>query len=133
MGRFRYKGFQTFIKDGCYWLSLCSIADDVRGTPVDLITAYNVTVEKGWVSPNAYIKDPCAILQWLTKRKWSLRVEERVPDVVEDNEWTVLKYYNSRTGFTHFRRRDVDTLTSSTTVAEGKLVACYVFVDEGAE
>lgn len=129
MGRQRYKGVQTFLKDGCYFLSLCSIAEDVTGKNVDIIEAINYSIAQKWARSDGWIDNPTAILSWLTKSKWALRVDDVVPSVVEDNEWTILKYYNSKTKYTHFKRRDVDTLVSSKTVLDGKIVNCYVFVE----
>lgn len=127
MGRQRYKGVQSFLKDGCYFLCLCSIAEDLTGKNVDIIAAYNTAIENKWVTADAFINNPLAILKWLTKREWKLRIDDVVPTNVQDTEYTVLKYYNSRTKYTHFKRRDVDTLSSSKTVVEGKIVNCYVF------
>lgn len=129
MSRDRYKGVQTFLKDGCYFLSLCSIAEDVSRKNVDVIDAINASLQNQWAREDGYVMNPCAILQWLTHSKWELRVEDKVPEVVEDNEWTVVKWYNKSTGLTHFRRRDVDTLVNSNTVAKGKIQSCYVFVE----
>lgn len=130
MGRQRYRGIQTFLKDGCYFLSLCSIAEDVTGKYVDIIEAANVALQQGWVDKDAYIKEPLKLLQYLTHSQWQLNIKDKVPEIVADNEWTVLKYYNAKTGYTHFKRRDVDTLTSSKTVIDGKIVGCYVFKED---
>lgn len=129
MGRQRYKGFQSFIQEGCYFLCLCSIAEDVSGRNVDVIEAYNTAIENKWATADAFINNPIALLKWLTRKDWKMRIEDKVPQEVADNEWTVLKYYNPKTRYTHFKRRDVDTLTSSKTVVEGKIVNCYVFVE----
>lgn len=127
MGRQRYKGFQSFVQEGCYFLCLCSIAEDCTSKKIDVIEAYNVAIEQKWATADAFINNPIALLKWLTHKDWKMRAEDKVPAVVKDNEWTVLKYYNSRTKYTHFKRRDVDTLTSSKTVVEGRIQSCYVF------
>lgn len=129
MGRQRYKGFQSFVQEGCYFLCLCSIAEDVTTKCVDVVEAYNTAIENKWATTDAYIQNPIALLKWLTHKDWTMRIEDKVPQVVADNEWTVLKYYNPKTKYTHFKRRDVDTLASSKTVIEGKIQSCYVFVE----
>lgn len=124
-GRQRYSGLQTFVQEGCYFLCLCSVAEDSSGQRVDIVDAYNVAIQNNWATSDAFINNPLALLKWLTKREWKLRIDDVVPSNVQDNEYTVLKY--KRGGYTHFRRRDVDTLLSSKTVKEGKLEKCYVF------
>lgn len=127
-GRQRYRGIQTLLMDGCYFLCLCSIAEDAGGKPVDIIDVANEALEQGLVSSDGYVSFPVEILEnLLPGTRWELDRQKAVPRLVADNEYTVLKYYNINTGYTHFRRRDVDTLVDSKTVKEGRLVNCYVF------
>lgn len=127
-GRQRYNGLQTFLKDGCYFLSLCSIAEDSSGKKVDIVEAYNMVLDSKWATEDAYILNPTAILHWLTSRHWTLVKSTSLPSSVPDNMYTVAKWVNGNV--THFRRRDVDTLRSSVTVAKGKVKEWYLFTEE---
>lgn len=127
--RKRYSGIQTFLTDGCYFLSLCSIAEECTGIRVDILDAISHSVTHGWATSDAFINEPCKILKYLTggKTEWRLDVEPKVPEKVPEEMYVVLKYFNTRTGYTHFKRRYVDTLQDSRTVAEGKIISCYCF------
>ncbi len=50
-----------------------------------------------------------------------------LPSVINDNQFTIEKWFNPRTKFTHFKRRFVDTLQSSVTVKEGKVIEYYIY------
>ena len=49
-----------------------------------------------------------------------------------DEMYTVEKWVNLSTGRIHFRRRFVDTLTNSITVAQGKLERYYGYIYENS-
>lgn len=127
----RYEGVQDFLKwfdignNGCYLLSLCSIAEEVTGKPADLIGLMADARRKQIFDNEQNILDPCGILQYLTEgKRWKLRIEAVVPSIVKDEEYTVLKY---KWKYAHFRRRGFDTLNDSQTVKNGQIIACYVF------
>ena len=67
------------------------------------------------------------ILEVLTGKKWTKKIMPKLPDKVPDKMYTVEKWYNPRTNFTHFKRRAFDTLKTSVTVKEGKLVEYYTY------
>lgn len=124
----RYAGVQTFLQEGCLFLSLCSIAEEFNGRAVDILEAVAVAKENKWILPSndLTVDGQCKLLQYLTHIEW-VRTERDVLRTELDNEYTVEKWYNSRTGFTHFKRRYVDTLVSSNTVKVGKLMEYYVY------
>lgn len=128
----RYKGTQTVMKNtgesGCLFLSLLSIAEEYRGTPIDFIDAYNKCVEKGLLKKDLFCNDQEKILETFTGKKWKKTVLKELPDhPVPENMYTVEKWFNKRTGFTHFKRRMFDTLESSVTVKEGSIVEYYCY------
>lgn len=128
--RERYEGLQTRLdgidSDGCYFLSLLSVAEEACGRKIDLIDAVNLARRRKLVEEKFYVLDPCALLSALAGGRWTRKVVETLGEV-KDNEYTVAKWRNERTGFTHFRRRYFDTLESSVTVKEGRIVGYYVF------
>lgn len=126
--RERYENLQTELlalhKDGCHFLTLCSIADEYRHDHgleyIDLIWAIRTCTSKGLIDGEFYVKDNgCKILSLLTDgKKWTRKDVEILPPI-RDNDYTEAEYFNPRTQFTHFRRRYFDTLRDSVTVKEG--------------
>lgn len=127
----RYKGIQTvFEKAGesaCLLLSLLSIAEEYTGLPVDFIVAYRKCIELGLIEKDFYCNDQEKMLYELTGKKWKKTVVKELPDLVPENMYTVEKWHNDRTGFTHFKRRGFDTLENSATVKEGKIIEYYCY------
>lgn len=127
----RYNGIQTvFEKAGdyaCLFLSLLSIAEEYTGLPVDFIVAYRKCIELGLIEKDFYCNDQEKMLYELTGKKWKKTVVKELPDLVPENMYTVEKWHNDRTGFTHFKRRGFDTLENSATVKEGKIIEYYCY------
>lgn len=127
----RYNGIQTvFGKAGesaCLFLSLLSIAEEYTGLPVDFIVAYRKCIELGLIRDDFYCNDQEKILYELTGTKWKKTVLKELPVPVPENVYTVQKWFNERTDFTHFKRRGFDTLESSITTREGKIVEYYCY------
>lgn len=120
----RYAGCQTFLTDGCLFLSLCSIAEEKTGEKIDVLGALYECKKRGLVRDDGYINDSCAILSLFTGDHWT-RKQVSVLGKVADNEYTVEIWV--RDGGTHFRRRYVDTLLNSQTVAKGQREGYYVY------
>lgn len=127
----RYEGIQTVMKNtgesGCLFLSLLSIAEEYTGLPVDFIVAYRKCIELGLIERDFFCNDQEKILYEFTGSKWKKTVVKELSNPVPENTYTVEKWYNDRTGFTHFRRRGFDTLESSVTVKEGKILEYYCY------
>ena len=130
----RYNGIQTvFEKAGesaCLFLSLLSIAEENTGLPVDFIFAYRKCIELGLIEKDFFCNDQEKILYEFTGKKWKKTVVKKTPDPVPENMYTVEKWFNERTGFTHFKRRSFDTLESSVTVKEGSILEYYCYTVE---
>mgnify|MGYP002625811352 CR=1 FL=1 len=130
----RYKGAQSLLKkvgeEGCYVLCLLSIAEEVTGKPIDLISALHILIKDRCVEEDMYVLDAEKALYILTGRRAHREIRKDLGKM-KDNEYTVAKYYNKRTGLTHFKRRGYDTLTRSVTATEGELQFYYVFEIEG--
>lgn len=134
--RERYTGIQTVMKNagesGCLFLSLLSIAEEYTGLSVDFMVAYRKCIELGLIEKDFFCNDQEKILYEFTGMKWKKTVLKELPDhPVPENMFTVEKWYNERTGFTHFKRRGFDTLESSVTVKEGFIREYYCYEVEG--
>lgn len=130
----RYQGIQTVFKkansDSCLFLCLLSIAEDYLKKPVDFIQAYRDAIDNKFINDNFYCYQQENILTMLTGKKWKKEIREKLPSPVPEEMYTVEKWYNRKTGYTHFKRRGFDSLVSSRTVLEGKLQSYYCYVVE---
>jgi hypothetical protein len=127
----RYAGVQTRLKNisdyGCLFLALCTIIEEVTGKEADIIGIIQLSRQKGWLSADYTVEDSIAILNEYTGKSFKREIFEFLPDTIKDNEFTIEKWYNPRTGYTHFKRRFVDTLLSSVTVKEGRIKEYYIY------
>ena len=125
----RYEGIQNILKrcgeEGCLFLSLCSIAEEVTGKPVDLIDAIRIC-QKNWsLGFDFTCNDSVRILATLTGKEWK-RFETTNPQfTAADNQYTVAKYVNGK--IMHFRRWGWDVYDASVTVRDGQLKSLYVY------
>lgn len=126
----RYAGVQTFLTEGCLFLSLCSIAEQVANMHVDILSTIQYAKAEGWIDKNNDMTEAsqCALLGFLTGKQWHREEFTELPNPVPDEMFTVEKWCRDKV--THFRRRFVDTLTHSMTVAMGKLSGYYGYVYE---
>ena len=136
----RYDGLQTLFKaayeSACHFLTLCSIADEYRADHklpyIDLIWAIRTCRSRQLIDDEFYVKDDgTGVLKLLTDgQKWSRKDVAKLGKV-GDNDYTEAEWFNPRTGYTHFRRRYVDTLRDSVTVAEGYIKQYRIYTVEG--
>lgn len=120
----RYAGLQRRLtgidSDGCFFLALCSIAEEMLGRPIDLIDAVNLCYRNKLIMDEYTVQSAATILGVLTGKQWTGEVVTSLDNVdIGEHDYTVAVYHNDRTGLDHFRRRYVDTLENSTTVREG--------------
>lgn len=127
----RYRGIQSVLlncgKEGCLFLALMSIAEEVRKEACDLINCINTLFEAKCIKSNFYVSDSLLMLGLLTGKKWHRREVTVLPPEIKENEFTIAQYYNKNTGFCHFRRRGWDTLWDSRTVREGVIKKYYIY------
>lgn len=128
--RMRYEGLQTLLRccgeEGCLFLSLISIAEEVEHTTLDLIEVIRTCLEKGWIEDDFYCNDSLAILSYLTNKTWTRKEVSRFPSL-KSHDYVIANYYNERTGCVHRRRNEFDTLESSITVREGYIQSYYIY------
>ena len=111
---------------GCYFLCLCEIAERHTGQPVDIIRTAVKALEEGWIEEDFTIQRPTEILKYLTEKSWvciKSEKESKSPD-----SYAIQCYKNERTGYTHFRMEDWDSLKDSVTVKEGKIDSYRIFL-----
>jgi hypothetical protein len=140
------EGIQTFLREAgeaaCYALSIIKIAEEVLGKELPCAESLLRGVEGGFISynwndgedsSNFFVTRPAEFLSALTGKRCAVRVVKDPEEVrnwkAEGNEYTVQCWQREKTGYvvTHFRRPAWDSLTSSVTVREGKLVSLRVF------
>lgn len=122
----KWVGVQSAWKEGCFFFALLTILDenDIR---YDLWDVTHFCIKQGYMQDDGYILDSCGLLFALTGKHYEVAIVSSLPAHIPSTWYTVEKWYNERTGYTHFRRRFVDTLKDSVTVSEGSLVAYYIF------
>jgi len=131
----RYSGLQDdlgivskTLKDGaCLLLSLCSIIDELSDKPCDIIEVINTAWDNKWMKWDYELIDSLALLNHFTGKRFSRTEVTSLPSVIKDNEFTIEKWYNPDTKYTHFKRRFVDTLKNSKTVKEGYIKEYYIY------
>lgn len=132
--KLRYKGLQDILRDldfygCCMYLSLASIIEESTGRPFDFVLVTSTALSTGWLQKDGTVRDALSILSFATDKKWS-RTTVKELGTIGQNEYTVEQWSNPTTGMTHYRRRCVDTLFDSRTVANGKLVCYHVFTEQ---
>ena len=128
----RYNECQSYLTEGCLFLSLCSIIEEVTDKPLDILDALAYAKSMNYIDSKheMSVKGQIGLLQDLTGKHWLRKELKVLPIVVPEQMYTIEKWYNKNTGFTHFRRRYMDTLTKSVTVVEGKQEGYYAYIHE---
>ncbi len=126
-----YDGLQTKLnnEDACHFLCLCSIAHESTGHPVDVLGTIT-KVHRRWMESDYFVTNALAILEMLTRHKWTMRKESTLPSIIKDNEYTELLWENPKTGRQHFTRRYVDTVKNSKTVRDGYVKEYRIYTME---
>ena len=114
------------MKYACFFLSLLSIAEEYTGRQVDLLDAARHCQQKGWCLDDFTICHDTAILSWLTGRKVTKEVVDRL-GIVKGNQYTVGKWLSKNGESNHFRRRGWDVYEGSAAVRDGHLMCYYVY------
>lgn len=103
----RYSGLQTLFgvayNTSCLFLCMLSIAEEQTGHDIDFITAYQACLKAKAIDEQFYCTNQERIIETLTGKKWTKQTVSKLPDKVPDKMYTVEKWYNQRTNFTHFK------------------------------
>ena len=120
---------------GCYFMSLLYVRNIYYSEiPAidELFMYYDTFIAKGWMTSDCYVKDPCAILKYLTGKKYSVKKSE----VLDPSAAIIIgRWYNPATNFHHFvvmdKRNTVvwDSLADSNTVKNGIIESYRLFYE----
>lgn len=125
----KWSGIQTCWKEGCYFFTLLTILDEL-GIQYDMHAITRFAIDNNYIKADGYVLEPLLFLKVATGKRFTMKVVQTLPDNIADNQFTIEKWYNAATGYTHFKRRFVDTLIDSLTVKNGKLSCYYIFTCE---
>ena len=110
---------------GCYFMSLLyvrRISYSEVASLDELLMYYDTFIACGWMDPDCYVKDPCAILGYLTGKKYTVKKSE----VLDPNANIIIgRWHNPSTNHSHFVVMDSnnnvawDPLGNSITVRDG--------------
>ena len=98
-----FKGLDKKVKSiydyGCYFLDLLYVSKCREPTLEEIIKYYDTFTAKGWMDEECFVKNPCAILGYITGRKYSV-----TKDVVFDPSavYIIGYFYNPNTSLHHF-------------------------------
>ena len=127
----RYKGVQTKLKyissDGCLFLCLCSIIEEITGQPADIINIVQESMAKKWLDNEFTVLDSLALLREFTGKTFRRLEVKKLPDVIKDNEFSIEVWQMPGSKGKHFKRRFVDTLIDSQTVKYGNIIEYYIY------
>lgn len=120
---------------GCYFMSLLYVSEIPYSelTSLDeLLKYYDTFIIKGWMGLDCYVKDPCAILEYLIGKKYTVKK----CSVIDTSANIVIgRWYNPDTNFHHFVVMDKhnavvwDSLADSNTVKNGILESYRLFYE----
>lgn len=134
----RFEGMQNALTEcglnGCFFLALVSIAEESTQSKIDLLDAIVKAKQADLIKNDFFVNDSAGVLSLLTGKKWrrTIVTPSELKEPIAENVYTVEKWVGT-TGYTHFRRRYVDTVKNSQTVKNGKLACYYTFTDLSAE
>lgn len=111
-------------ESGCYLLSLIEGCSRITKKEYDPILGYQYFLERGWIDEDCFVKSPESIVKYyLNKNVFVIKSNVIMKEAII----TIAKYYNKRTGLSHFvlctdRGKGIwDPLGNSKTVAEGSI------------
>lgn len=124
------KKVEKIYKYGCYFLDLLFISKYQEPTFEEIINYYDTFITKGYMDEECYVRDPGAILTYLTGKKYSV-----TKDLAFDSSAAhVIGYcYNPNTNLHHFvvmnKYNGVlwDSIENSNTVKNGFIESYRLF------
>jgi hypothetical protein len=128
MTEYRQKIMEILGRDGCYFLSLVRLAENITGKRIDAIPVYLEAIERQFMDADCFLVQPHRVLEIMTGKRWTVRKEDRRYQV-QPGELEVLRYERTvgRTTIGHFVLPDYDPLGKSLTVQNGYLVSKRIF------
>ena len=125
-----YKKLKNIYDYGCYFLDLLFISKYEEPTLEEIIKYYDIFITKDWMDENCFIKNPCAILNYLTGKKYYVR-----KDLAFDSSASHIigYFYNPSTNLHHFvvmnkyNKVSWDSIENSNTVKNGMIESYRLF------
>lgn len=118
--------------DGCYYICLCGIAEEITGKEIDLIKTAkrmidNNIIDYDWRRPRAYknmfyVKDADKLLKALGCEGYHIKKVDELPK--DYKGYYIIRY--TLEGNTHFVLPNYNSLTYSRCVAEGRISKYYL-------
>lgn len=117
---------------GCYFLDLLFVAKGKEPELDDMLHYYDFFIENDWMDNGCYIKNPCAILEFLTDKKFTVKKDS----VFDASATYIIGYYhNPRLNINHFvvmSKDDKvrwDSIENSVTVRDGIKTSYRLFYE----
>ena len=118
--------------DGCYYLCLCAIAEEITGKDIDVVKTAkkmidNKIIDYDWKRPKAYknmmyVFDADKLLSALGCKGYHVEKVDQLPKDYKGKY--IIRYTNE--GITHFVLPNYNSLTYSNTVAKGRITKYYL-------
>jgi hypothetical protein len=133
----RQKLMETLGKNGCYFLSIVHLAENVTKERIDAIEAFLIALSSGNVQQDCFVVAPWTILSRLSGVRWGMRKEAK-DYPTKPGELEILRFERQDIGALvgHFVVGDGrggvawDPFGESRTVRDGVLVSKRVFYRE---
>lgn len=129
------KKVEKIYKYGCYFLDLLFISKYQEPTFEEIINYYDTFITKGYMDEECYVRDPCAILTYLTGKKYSVKKYSAKKGLafVSSAAHVIGCYYHPMTNLHHFvvmnKYNGVlwDSIENSYTVKKGFIESYRLF------
>jgi len=118
--------------DGCYYICLCAIAEEITGKEIDLIKTAkkmidNKIIDYDWKRPKSfknmfYVFDADKLLNALGCKCYHVKKVDELPK--DYNGYYIIRY--TIDGNTHFVLKNYNSITYSRCVAEGRVSKYYL-------
>lgn len=123
---YKQKMSKALGEEGCYFLCLIFIAEQVLGKDIDALWLFDEAQRKGWAEADCYMTNPAAMMTSLLGKICTIRKSTDFSEPLMWNEWEIRNYKREATGATYYHfvvmKGDAvlyDPLEESVTVAEG--------------
>jgi hypothetical protein len=123
------QGIQSFIKSigdsGCLVLCMIKIAEIHRQRIYNPFEVISRALEEDWLSEDMFVKNPEAIMQFLTDERWEYSHNSISTPRVNGKVYCIERWERSTTAGTtsHFRLPEWDPLKDSQTVKYGRIAS----------
>ena len=125
------KAIKNIYDYGCYLLDLIYIGKSNNEPSLEeIIKSYYTFITKGWIDSECFVKNPTAILEYFTGKKYKVRKDS----VLDKSAMYVIgRFYNPTTNLHHFVVMDYynkvrwDSIDNSNTVKNGFIESYRLF------